>query len=261
MEDDRPRVSWRRGRTASMARRFAPSPGRAQACRRSPGAGAGGRNRRAVSWRARRSGAVPNHGLGVVRPLLRAPPQAQTVGCGRAGALVRRAFPAADGVAAASPPPPLGQPARIAVSGTASSTATVPRRSRRPSSASPARRCGEPSHEARLGPAPGAAPRQSRSSSRRRSAPAFHDLLDGEADRGAGLTARRSMSPVEIFGTPRARARRAACVPLPAPGGPISTTFVDVGVTDGRRSLFGRTVLTATEGADVSVRFMGAIDG
>ena len=33
------------------------------------------------------------------------------------------------------------------------------------------------------------------------------------------------MSPVEIFGIPRDRANRSACVPLPAPGGPIMTTF------------------------------------
>src|SRR6185295_11176302 len=33
-----------------------------------------------------------------------------------------------------------------------------------------------------------------------------------------------SMSPVEIFGTPRCPARRAACVPLPAPGGPRKMT-------------------------------------
>src|SRR5262249_42706557 len=32
------------------------------------------------------------------------------------------------------------------------------------------------------------------------------------------------MSPVEIWGTPRASWRRRACVPLPAPGGPSITT-------------------------------------
>src|SRR4029079_4809766 len=36
--------------------------------------------------------------------------------------------------------------------------------------------------------------------------------------------ASRSMSPVEIFGTRRCPARRAACVPLPAPGGPRKMT-------------------------------------
>ena len=39
------------------------------------------------------------------------------------------------------------------------------------------------------------------------------------------LIASRRMSPVEIFGSPRSRANRPACVPLPAPGGPIMITF------------------------------------
>src|SRR5207244_2429100 len=34
------------------------------------------------------------------------------------------------------------------------------------------------------------------------------------------VTASRRISPVEIFGIPRVRANRSACVPLPAPGGP-----------------------------------------
>src|SRR6185295_7909325 len=38
-------------------------------------------------------------------------------------------------------------------------------------------------------------------------------------------TASRSMSPVEIAGTPRREASTTACVPLPAPGGPSSTMF------------------------------------
>src|SRR5687768_1041050 len=33
------------------------------------------------------------------------------------------------------------------------------------------------------------------------------------------------MSPVEIFGIPCSRANRSAWVPLPAPGGPITTTL------------------------------------
>jgi hypothetical protein len=37
-------------------------------------------------------------------------------------------------------------------------------------------------------------------------------------------TASRRMSPVEILGTPRTRANRSACVPLPAPGAPNTTS-------------------------------------
>src|SRR5262245_37933677 len=37
-------------------------------------------------------------------------------------------------------------------------------------------------------------------------------------------TASRSMSPVEMAGTPRCRQSTWACVPLPAPGGPSRTT-------------------------------------
>src|SRR6185503_899733 len=37
-------------------------------------------------------------------------------------------------------------------------------------------------------------------------------------------TASRSMSPVEMAGIPSWRARAAACVPLPDPGGPRNTT-------------------------------------
>ena len=36
----------------------------------------------------------------------------------------------------------------------------------------------------------------------------------------------RNISPVEIRGNPCFRASRSACVPLPAPGGPISTTHL-----------------------------------
>src|SRR3954468_8718241 len=35
----------------------------------------------------------------------------------------------------------------------------------------------------------------------------------------------RRISPVEIFSRPRSRANRVACVPFPAPGGPIMMTF------------------------------------
>ena len=38
-------------------------------------------------------------------------------------------------------------------------------------------------------------------------------------------TASRRMSPVEIFGMPRTRATRSACVPFPHPGGPIMIRF------------------------------------
>ena len=37
--------------------------------------------------------------------------------------------------------------------------------------------------------------------------------------------ASRRMSPVEIFNRPRSRANRPACVPFPAPGGPIMMTL------------------------------------
>src|SRR5262245_20751002 len=39
------------------------------------------------------------------------------------------------------------------------------------------------------------------------------------------LIASRRMSPVEIFNRARSRANRPACVPFPAPGGPIMMTF------------------------------------
>src|SRR5262249_5453273 len=45
----------------------------------------------------------------------------------------------------------------------------------------------------------------------------------------SGVPARcasRSMSPVEICGTPKRSPSRRACVPLPAPGGPIITTRI-----------------------------------
>jgi hypothetical protein len=38
-------------------------------------------------------------------------------------------------------------------------------------------------------------------------------------------TASRRMSPVETLSSPRSRANRPACVPFPAPGGPIMMTF------------------------------------
>src|SRR5215475_7719195 len=39
-------------------------------------------------------------------------------------------------------------------------------------------------------------------------------------------TLARKMSPVEIFGTDRCEAMNSACVPLPAPGGPTSTSLM-----------------------------------
>src|SRR5438552_16235228 len=51
--------------------------------------------------------------------------------------------------------------------------------------------------------------------------------MSGPATRPSAVPAAmasRSMSPVEIFGMRRCAARRAACVPLPAPGGPRKMT-------------------------------------
>ena len=48
------------------------------------------------------------------------------------------------------------------------------------------------------------------------------------------FTAARSMSPVEICGMPNASVMKAACVPLPAPGGPSRISRMIVALSGGR---------------------------
>src|SRR5438105_21668 len=75
----------------------------------------------------------------------------------------------------------------------------------------------------------------------------------------AARTASRSSAPVEMCGIPQVRARRTACVPLPAPGGPNITRF--------RSSALPRLLedLCAAECLDVRPRFRergeAAVDG
>ena len=53
-----------------------------------------------------------------------------------------------------------------------------------------------------------------------------HELLRLEAQPVPSLTLARKMSPVEIFGTAKCDAMNCAWVPLPAPGGPTSTSRI-----------------------------------
>ena len=69
---------------------------------------------------------------------------------------------------------------------------------------------------------------------------ALHHRLGLQADRRAGGDASRSMSPVDSWIMPRAACSRAACVPLPAPGGPRRMMFIIAALSPVRRSRYRR---------------------